>query len=185
MEYNDALRVIGNPRSQKAPGQHEAEQKFKQEHEPAKQYALKAIPMIEELFRAEVRPFIAEVEAAGIGDSEDHDHMAELHVLLGKPNELRQHLAAWEAVDFSQLNQPSYPNQLDTFRTAALGRHFDNVLSKFGAVDLRAKELITAIRSRIVWLAECGAIPGNSFPIKLTPDDTPEPLKVLSNLPHD
>ena len=109
--------------------------------------------------------------------------MAELHVLLDKPNELRQHLAALEQVDWFQLNQTSYPDQLDIYRSAALGRHFDNVLSKFGAVDRRAKELITAIRSRIVWLAECGVIPGNSFPIKPTPDDTPEPLKVLSNLP--
>jgi hypothetical protein len=114
-----------------------------------------------------------------------HIHLHELRHPLNKPNELRQHLSALEQVDWFQLNQTSYPDQIDTYRSAALGRHFDNVLSRFGAVDLRAKELMASIRSRIVWLAECGVLPGNSFPIKPTPDDTPEPLKILSNMNHD
>lgn len=140
--------------------------------------------MLEALFGTEVRPFIAEVEAAGIRDMEVHNHMHELRQLLDKPNELRQHLSALEQVDWFPLNQTSYPDQLDTYRSAALGRHFDDVLSRFGAVDMRAKELMTAIRSRIVWLAECGVIGGASFPTKPTPEDKPEPLEVLSNLNH-
>jgi hypothetical protein len=158
MQFSQALKTIGNP--------------------------LAVVPMLDALFGTEVRPFIAEVEAARLRDTEVHTHLHELRQLVNKTNELRQHLAALEQVDWFQLNQPSYPDQFDQFRSAALGRHFDNVLSRFGAVDLRAKELMASIRSRIVWLAECGVIPGNSFPIKPTPEDTPEPLEVLSNLNH-
>ena len=184
MQLSQALKTIGNPRSEIEKTKRAKECEWHKQREPAKKYALAAIPALDALFGSEVRPFIAEVEVAGIRDTEVHTHLHELRQLLNKPNELRQHLAALEQVDWFQLNQTSYPDQFDSFRRAALGRHFDNVLSRFGAVDMRAKELMTAIRSRIVWLAECGVIPGNSFSRKPTPEDTPEPLKVLTNLNH-
>ena len=75
-------------------------------------------------------------EAAGVSDMEINNCLFEIRRLLEKPGEIRRRLQELESVDWRQINQTVYPNEVDIFRRNSLQQHFIRKLSRFG--DVRA-----------------------------------------------
>lgn len=140
---------------------------------PAKEYALAAIPRLEEFFAKTVRPFVAQIKAAGVPDMEIRNCLFEIDQLLKKPDELQMHLRELESVDWGQINQTVYPHELDIFRRNALQRHLIHVLSKFGDVEGCINFQIGRIRTQVQQLVDAGRIGQVSQSVSIAPNTSP------------
>ena len=92
MGFNEDLQAISSQRSEIEKAKRAALRDFQVACRPAKEYALAAIPRLEEFFAKTVRPFVAQIKAAGVPDMEIRNCLFEIDQLLNKPDDLRMHL---------------------------------------------------------------------------------------------
>lgn len=173
MGFNEDLQAISSQRSEIEKAKRAALRDFQVACRPAKEYALAAIPRLEEFFAKTVRPFVAQIKAAGVPDMEIRNCLFEIDQLLKKPDELRMHLRELESVDWEQINQTVYPHELDIFRRNALQRHLIHVLSKFGDVEGCINFQIGRIRTQVQQLVDAGRIGQVSQSVSIAPNTSP------------
>jgi hypothetical protein len=124
-------------------------------------------------------------EAAGVSDMEINNCLFEIRRLLEKPGEIRIRLQELESVDWRQINQTVYPNEVDIFRRNSLQQHFIRKLSRFGDVEGCINFQIGRIRTQVQQLADAGRIGqvGQSMPIE-APIEGGDQIRVVSNMVH-
>ena len=166
MDFNQALKTAGNPRSEIEARKRAALREFRQTCAAAEKFAMASIPKLQELNHNDIAPLIAQVESAGIHDRELGLYLFDLKRIMEKPNELQEHLRSLRAVDWESISSPPYKDEVDPGKRDALARHFQTKLMKFGDVQGEAKSLIERVRQRVIMLGELAQ--RNGAPSSLT-----------------
>jgi hypothetical protein len=163
MNFTQAKKLAGTPLAEIEKQKQAALRDFRRECAEAEQIGQAAIKIFDQLNLNAIKPFISEIEGAGIHDNEVARFVFDLKELTKKPQELHEHLGSLRAVTWEQLSSPPYKDRVDEGKRAALVRHYTAKLSKFGDVEGTARILIQQTRERIIELASAAERNGGEF----------------------